>query len=139
MQVTNGDVAAPSGALLLCATSFELVETSAQPPRGSVDGEHFGLVQQPVEDRRGERFVAEERRPFGDALVRGTDSSSRLGASAPRCTTTACAKNSSLRTRRSRTAWPGRFFRSLKEECVWQHSFAGHVEARTAVAEWIRW
>ncbi len=32
-----------------------------------------------------------------------------------------------------------RFFRSLTEECVWQHNFAGYVEARTAAREWIRW
>jgi putative transposase len=32
-----------------------------------------------------------------------------------------------------------RFFRSLKEECVWQHNFAGYVEARAAIREWIRW
>jgi putative transposase len=32
-----------------------------------------------------------------------------------------------------------RFFRSLKEECVWQHNFAGFVEARVAIGEWIRW
>jgi putative transposase len=32
-----------------------------------------------------------------------------------------------------------RFFRSLKEECVWQHNFAGFVEARAAIASWIRW
>jgi len=32
-----------------------------------------------------------------------------------------------------------RFFRSLKEECVWQHNFSGYVEARTAIREWIRW
>ena len=30
-----------------------------------------------------------------------------------------------------------RFFRSLKEERVWQHNFAGFVEARTAVSGWI--
>ena len=29
-----------------------------------------------------------------------------------------------------------RFFRSLKEECVWQHSFA---EAKRIIAEWIEW
>ena len=28
-----------------------------------------------------------------------------------------------------------RFFRSLKEECVWQHNFAGFVEARAAISE----
>jgi putative transposase len=32
-----------------------------------------------------------------------------------------------------------RFFRSLKEECVWQHNFAGYIEARAAIASWIRW
>ena len=32
-----------------------------------------------------------------------------------------------------------RFFRSLKEECVWQHNFAGFVEAQAAISEWIRW
>ena len=32
-----------------------------------------------------------------------------------------------------------RFFRSLKEECVWQHNFVGFIEARAAIASWIRW
>ena len=32
-----------------------------------------------------------------------------------------------------------RFFRSLKEECVWQHNFANYTEARTAIGSWIRW
>jgi putative transposase len=32
-----------------------------------------------------------------------------------------------------------RFFRSLKEECVWQYNFIGFDEARTAVARWIDW
>jgi putative transposase len=32
-----------------------------------------------------------------------------------------------------------RFFRSLKEECIWQHNFAGIIEARTAITQWIRW
>jgi hypothetical protein len=31
------------------------------------------------------------------------------------------------------------FFRSLKEECVWQHDYAGFVEARSAISQWIRW
>jgi hypothetical protein len=31
-----------------------------------------------------------------------------------------------------------RFFRSLKEECVWQHQFASIEEAEKAIAEWIR-
>jgi putative transposase len=30
-----------------------------------------------------------------------------------------------------------RFFRSLKEECVWQHSFRSFAEARTAIGRWI--
>jgi putative transposase len=32
-----------------------------------------------------------------------------------------------------------RFFRSLKEECVWQHQFDSFAEARKIVAAWIRW
>lgn len=32
-----------------------------------------------------------------------------------------------------------RFFRSLKEECVWQHQFQSFTDARCTVAEWIRW
>lgn len=32
-----------------------------------------------------------------------------------------------------------RFFRSLKEECVWQHNFASFAEAKAAIARWIRW
>lgn len=32
-----------------------------------------------------------------------------------------------------------RFFRSLKEECVWQHNFASFEEARKAIREWIAW
>ena len=32
-----------------------------------------------------------------------------------------------------------RFFRSLKEERVWQHNFAGFIEARAAIVQWIRW
>jgi putative transposase len=32
-----------------------------------------------------------------------------------------------------------RFFRSLKEECVWQHTFPSFVEGRRAVRRWIGW
>ena len=32
-----------------------------------------------------------------------------------------------------------RFFRSLKEECVWQHVFQDFAEARRAIRDWIRW
>jgi putative transposase len=32
-----------------------------------------------------------------------------------------------------------RFFRSLKEECVWQHSFHSFAEAKAAVRQWIEW
>lgn len=32
-----------------------------------------------------------------------------------------------------------RFFRSLKEECVWQHRFATFTEARHIVSQWIQW
>jgi hypothetical protein len=32
-----------------------------------------------------------------------------------------------------------RFFRSPKEECVWQHNFGDFAEARTATTNWIHW
>jgi len=32
-----------------------------------------------------------------------------------------------------------RFFRSLKEECVWQHNFTGFADARAAITQWIEW
>ena len=32
-----------------------------------------------------------------------------------------------------------RFFRTLKEECSWQHNFATFSEAKTAVGRWIAW
>lgn len=32
-----------------------------------------------------------------------------------------------------------RFFRSVKEECIWQHNFASYQEAKAAIARWIRW
>jgi len=32
-----------------------------------------------------------------------------------------------------------RFFRSLKEECVWQHNFTSLAEARSTITNWIEW
>lgn len=32
-----------------------------------------------------------------------------------------------------------RFFRTLKEECVWQHQFRSYAEARRAITRWIEW
>ncbi len=32
-----------------------------------------------------------------------------------------------------------RWFRSLKEECVWQHHFRSFADAWTAIHQWIRW
>ena len=32
-----------------------------------------------------------------------------------------------------------RFFRSLKEECVWQHNFTSFEEARCTITQWIEW
>ena len=32
-----------------------------------------------------------------------------------------------------------RFFRSLKEECVWQHRFENFEHARREIARWIEW
>ena len=31
------------------------------------------------------------------------------------------------------------FFRSLKEECVWQQHFAGFEDAQRAVSRWMHW
>ena len=32
-----------------------------------------------------------------------------------------------------------RFFRSLKEECVWQNRFEDYLQAKRAIAQWIEW
>ena len=32
-----------------------------------------------------------------------------------------------------------RFFRTLKEECVWQHQFRSYAEARRTITHWIEW
>jgi len=32
-----------------------------------------------------------------------------------------------------------RFFRSLKEECIWQHNFKSFEEAKRIISEWIHW
>jgi putative transposase len=32
-----------------------------------------------------------------------------------------------------------RFFRSLKEECVWQHTFQSFEEARRHILDWLQW
>ena len=32
-----------------------------------------------------------------------------------------------------------RFFRSLKEECVWQHRFESFEDARRHIMRWIEW
>ncbi|MBL8037204.1 MAG: transposase, partial [Nitrospira sp.] len=32
-----------------------------------------------------------------------------------------------------------RFFRSLKEECVWQHTFQTCEEARRGIRAWMQW
>ena len=32
-----------------------------------------------------------------------------------------------------------RFFRSLKEECVWQHTFQTFEEARRSIRDWVQW
>ncbi len=32
-----------------------------------------------------------------------------------------------------------RFFRSLKEECIWQHVFTGYPHARQVIRRWIAW
>jgi len=32
-----------------------------------------------------------------------------------------------------------RFFRSLKEECIWQHTFQTFEEARRVIRDWVQW
>ncbi len=32
-----------------------------------------------------------------------------------------------------------RFFRTLKEECVWQHQFESFEHAKRVITQWIRW
>jgi putative transposase len=32
-----------------------------------------------------------------------------------------------------------RWFRSLKEECVWQHTFRSFADAKAAIERWIAW
>ncbi len=32
-----------------------------------------------------------------------------------------------------------RFFRSLKEECTWQHNFSSFRQARRVIRRWIDW
>lgn len=32
-----------------------------------------------------------------------------------------------------------RFFRSLKEECVWLQRFSNYTHARRVIARWLRW
>lgn len=32
-----------------------------------------------------------------------------------------------------------RFFRSLKEECIWQHRFSSFEEARQNINTWVQW
>jgi putative transposase len=32
-----------------------------------------------------------------------------------------------------------RFFRSLKEECIWQHTFENFAEAKMVITAWITW
>ena len=51
----------------------EGVEAAFESVAGAVDGEHLGVVEEPVEDGGGERFVAEGVGPFGDGLVGGDD------------------------------------------------------------------
>jgi hypothetical protein len=60
---------------------LEGVEASLEPIARSVDREHFGVVEEAVEDRRGECFVAEGVGPFGDGLV-GRDDRRAAGVAA---------------------------------------------------------
>ena len=52
---------------------FELVQAAFEPVAGAVDGEHFAVIEEAVDDGGGEHFVAERVGPFGDRLVSGDD------------------------------------------------------------------
>src|SRR5215218_4896420 len=49
------------------------VESALEAEARAVDGEHFGVVQEAVEERGGQGFVAEGVGPFADGLVAGDD------------------------------------------------------------------
>src|SRR3954462_8793852 len=51
----------------------ERVEAALESVGRAVDGQHFGVVEESVEDGGGEGFVAEGVGPFGDGLVGGDD------------------------------------------------------------------
>jgi hypothetical protein len=54
---------------VLVGACAEGVEAALESEAGAVDGEHFGVVQEAVEDRGGEGFVAEGVGPLADGLV----------------------------------------------------------------------
>jgi len=66
----------------------ECVEAAVEPVARSVDREDLGVVEEAVEDRGGERLVAEGVGPFADGLVGGDDRrAARVAAVDDRCTT----------------------------------------------------
>jgi len=67
------------------------------------------------------------------------DSSSRAGAFAPLAAITGCARSFITPYTPEQNGLVERFFRSLKEECVWLYNFGSFIEARTAITKWIEW
>ncbi len=67
-----------------------------------------------------------------------TGSSIRVDGSGRPVGTIGCSRSSSRYTP-EQNGIIERFFRSLKEECVWQHLFPSFAAARREIAAWIRW
>ena len=45
----------------------------AQPVAGTLDLDHVGMMEQPIEQRHCDHWTAEDVAPIGEALVRGYD------------------------------------------------------------------
>ena len=68
-------------ALQVAITSFSLLDHVVLQAVGrSVDRDHLGVMEQAVEDRRGEHLVAEDLTHLGEGLVRGEDDRAALVA-----------------------------------------------------------
>jgi putative transposase len=68
-----------------------------------------------------------------------TASSFRAGAFAPACHDYRLRQEFITPYTPEQNGLVERFFRSLKEECVWLHNFDSFIEARAAITKWIRW
>src|SRR3954453_16539959 len=64
-----GDRMPSCGVWMAVGGESEGVQAAFEPVARAVDGETLGVVEEPVEDRGGERFVAEGVGPLADGLV----------------------------------------------------------------------